>query len=201
MKIIDITTEKQPHYRLGTNEKAVFFMLNRCGKITFELAGIGAEAHIFAFFIGKKNDKGELNITQKHTAPKTISDVLVKSVLFDKSQYSYTGLITLIKQARQGSASQENRALLLSPLAAVSAKPSLEILANDVKCRHAATSSSLNPESLFFVRSRGLSGTQATTLLVSGFFNGALEKIRALGTNTDTVEKIRVKMQTQNMCL
>lgn len=200
MKIIDISTKKQSLYRLNSNEKVIFFMLNRSGEITFELAGTNAEAHIFSFFIGKKNDKGTLDITQKHTAPRTTSRAIVKSILFDESEYNFSGLIAVNKQAKQSDTSQESRALLLSPFASVSTKPSLEILADDVKCKHSATASNLNPEALFFARSRGLSLKQAQQLLVYGFFNDTLEKMRALEVGTNTLEKIEKKIQNIKLC-
>lgn len=196
MKFIDISQDKKNLYTLKKNEQGVFYMFNRNGKITFELAGENAEAHIFSFFVGRKNDKGALNITQKHTAPRTTSRAIVKSVLFDESEYNFSGLIAVNKQAKQSDTSQESRALLLSPLASTSMKPSLEILTDDVKCKHAATSSSLNPESLFFTRSRGLSARQAEQLLVNGFFREAIEKMRVLGMKIRNIEKTI----TQNLC-
>lgn len=185
MKFKDISQDKKNLYTLKKNEQCVFYMLNRNGEITFELAGENAEAHIFAFFIGKKNNQGSLNITQKHTAPRTTSRAIVKSVLFDESEYNFSGLIAVSKQAKQSDASQESRALLLSLLASVSAKPALEILTDDVKCKHSATASSLNPETLFFANSRGLSETQATKLLIKGFFNDSIEKMYTLGVSGD----------------
>ncbi|MEK9151379.1 MAG: SufD family Fe-S cluster assembly protein [Patescibacteria group bacterium] len=194
MKYYDITTDKQTIYRLESNEKVVFFMLNRSGAITFELAGRGAEAHIFAFFVGRNDDKGTLAITQKHIAPETTSHALAKSVLFDASEYAYEGLIAIDKQANRSDASQESRTLLLSPLAQASSKPSLEILANDVKCRHAATASPLNADALFFAQSRGLSGAQAEQLLIQGFIDEAVEKIEKLGVDTATIrESLEIK--------
>lgn len=180
MKCIDITHDIQTTYRLTQNEKAVFFMFNRSGDITFELAGENAEAHIFAFFIGKNEDKATLNLMQKHLAPNTASHALIKSALSDQSTFVYEGLIRIRNDAPLSDASQECRTLLLSPQATASAKPSLEILTDDVRCRHAATVSSPDTDQLFFMESRGLSEPQATTLLVSGFFKDALEKIETL---------------------
>jgi len=188
MKFLYISNDTENIYTLKENEQYVFFLLNRSGSITFELVGRGAEAHIFAFFIGRNDDKGTLAITQRHIAPETTSHALAKSILFDASEYMYEGLIAIGKQADRSDASQESRALLLSPLAPTSSKPSLEILANDVKCRHAATASPLNTEALFFAESRGLSETQAQQLLIQGFFNEAIEKMNALGVKTEDIE-------------
>lgn len=196
MKFINISQDKKSLYTLKQNERCVFFMLNRFGKITFELAGADAEAHIFSFFIGKKNTRGALSIMQKHIAPRTTSRALIKSALFDESEYTYTGLINISKQAKKSDASQESRSLLLSPLARVFANPTLEILADDVKCKHAATVSPLNPENIFFAQSRRLSARQTEHLLVNGFFQEAIEKMRVLGVETGNIEKT----MTKNLC-
>lgn len=185
----DITNEKQSLYHLGTNEQCVFFMLNRSGDITFELAGTGAKAHIFSFFIGRNTDKAMLNLIQNHLAEGTTSHALIKSVLFNEAQCTYTGLIHIDKKALESDASQESRAILLSPDAKVTMKPTLEILADAVHCHHAATASPLSKESLFFTRSRGLSEKQSEDLLIHGFFNEALERMEKLGVETTTISK------------
>ncbi len=189
MKCIDITADKRKTYTLRKNERCVFLMFNRSGEITFELAGIGAEARIFAFFIGTKNVKGALSITQKHLAARTASRALIKNVLFDESECDCAGLINVNKQARESDVSQEIRSLLLSPLARVSAKPALEIFANDIKCRHAATAGALNPEALFFTRARGLSLSQAENLLACGFIQSSLDEMQKY-VSSENNEKI-----------
>lgn len=192
MKFLDITHDTLDTYTLQENEQCVFFMLNRGGAVTFELQGRGAAAHIFAFFVGKDAAQGKLTLTQKHSAPQTTSHALAKSVLFDASQFAYEGLIAIDQEANRSDASQESRALLLSPLAQASSKPSLEILANDVKCRHAATASPLSREALFFAEARGLAPAQARALLVEGFFFDALATMETLGVDT---EDLTAKLQ------
>lgn len=186
MQFKDITTDTQTLYRLNANERCVFFMLNRSGEITFELTGSGAEAHIFSFCIGKNDEKISLRILQNHLAPKTVSHTLIKSIAKDEATCTYDGTIFIDTNASQSDASQESRALLLSPSASVSLKPTLEILTHDVKCHHAATVSPLNDEALFFAQCRGLSHAQAKKLLVHGFLSDALIKMQALGIVEDT---------------
>lgn len=189
MDYTDISTEEKSFYTLKENEKKVFFLFNRGGEITFELSASGAEAHIFAFFVGKQAFSEKLHIIQKHSAQRTTSSLLVKSVLFDDAEFSYEGLIHITKEGEQADASQESRSLLLSPEAKAFTKPALEILANDVRCRHAATVSPLNKESLFFAQTRGLSEKQARKLLLFGFFNEAFDAMKKLGTETSVLEK------------
>jgi|SRR6185369_13192312 len=185
----DITTDTETTYTLSSQEKTVYYMLNRSGNISFELSGEGAEAHIFAFFIGKGADSSKLNIIQKHSAPRTTSSALVKSILMDDSEFTYEGLIRITKDGNQADASQESRSLLLSENATAFTKPALEILADDVKCRHAATVSPISEEALFFAKSRGLSENQATELLLTGFMNDAMNAMKKHGVPIETFEK------------
>lgn len=191
MQFKDISQEKKTLYTLKENEKCVFFLFNRSGEITFKLAGINAEVHIFAFFIGKGVEKYSLQIIQNHRAPKTTSHTLIKSIVSDEAICAYEGTISIDKQSSKSDASQESRAILLSSDALVSMKPTLEILANDVICNHKATASPLNKETLFFAEARGLSCVQAEKLLLSGFWNDALEKIEALGVSVTEMKNIR----------
>jgi Fe-S cluster assembly protein SufD len=187
----DISQDTQALYRLDENEQVVFFILNRTGEITFELIGPGAAAHIFAIYSGSGISKQSLHLIQKHLAPDTTSSALVKAALAGKASFSYDGAIVITRDAHRSDASQESRALLLSPEARVQARPALEILAHDVKCHHAATTAPLNEETLYFVRSRGLSRPEAEKLLVQGFFQEALERMKTLNIDTSLLrEKI-----------
>jgi hypothetical protein len=141
MKYLDISHDQKKIYSLGENEKVVFFLLNRSGEITFKLGAPGAEAHIYALYTGKNDDRHTLNIAQHHHAPHTKSSALVKSVLDDSSSFSYRGTIRIEKKATGTVATQENRNLLLSSTASVETNPILEILNQEVICHHAATTS------------------------------------------------------------
>lgn len=187
MRYRDISHETETLYRLSENEEVIFFMHNRTGKITIELAEPGAGAHVFAFYTGADGSKQSLDLVQRHSAPDTASSALVKAVLGKEASFAYDGAIIIEKDAHRSDASQESRALLLSPSARAEARPALEIFAHDVKCHHAATTAPLNAEALFFAESRGLSKSDAKKLLVSGFFREALERMEKLGVETEAI--------------
>lgn len=176
----DISHDNTPTYTLNAGEQHVFFLLNRSDDITFELSGMNAVAHVFAFFIGKGQDEAHLTISQRHLAPHTTSRVLVKSVLDDSAHFSYRGTLHIAPEASLTDASQENRNLLLSHEAQAFSEPALEILTSDVKCHHAAATGPLNHEALFFAQARGLSKKQAENLLVNGFLRSSVDVLGAL---------------------
>lgn len=189
MKFFDISTDTKSLYQLKKNEKTVFFMLNRSGEITFDMNESGGEAHIFSFFLLSGPEPQTLKLIQKHRAPRTSSQALVKAALAGQGSLAYEGLIHIEQSGNLSEAFQESRALLLSKDAHMFTKPALEILAPDVRCHHAATSSPLNPDSLFYIRSRGLGEKEGRELLLRGFFNEALEKMEVLGAQRVPVEK------------
>lgn len=194
----DISQDTSALYTLNTNEQCVFFMLNRSGDMTFELAGEKAAAHVFAFFVGTKDTQVALNISQKHLTRETTSRVLVKSILHDQSQFSYRGTLHIAENAPLSDASQENRNLLLSREAKAFSEPALEILNNDVRCHHAATTSPLSAEQLFFAETRGLSKAQAKTLLIRGFLHSSLTAMAKLISSQDHEKVLAlVKAETE----
>ena len=78
--------------------------------------------------------------------------------------------------AQQTDAFQECRNLLLSKRAHADAIPGLEILANDVRCTHAAAIAQIDKDQLFYLRSRGLGEPVAQRLVIEGFMAELVER-------------------------
>lgn len=192
----DISTEDISTYTLKENEQCIFFLLNRSGEITFELAGEHAKAHIFAFALDKDSPQ-ELSIIQKHTARHTTSEVMFRSVLSGKAESHYRGLIHITKSGNQSTATQESRALLLSKEARHTSIPSLEILPRDVICHHKASATPFNQDSLYYLESRGLTKEQASRTLINGFIETSFEAILDQGVTEDMLKEVRQNISEQ----
>jgi Fe-S cluster assembly protein SufD len=55
--------------------------------------------------------------------------------------------------------------------------PGLEILADNVRCTHGATSGQIDEDELFYLRSRGIPPVVAKQLIVAGFLNEVIERL------------------------
>jgi Fe-S cluster assembly protein SufD len=110
-----------------------------------------------------------IHATVEHFAENTRSRQHFKSLLYDESCVSFEGKIFVHPEAQKTQSYQLNNTLLLGKLATSYAKPNLEILADDVKASHGATVAKLDPESLFYLRSRGLSLDEAMAYLTTSF--------------------------------
>ena len=97
-------------------------------------------------------------------------------------------MIKVDPAAQQTNALQTNRNLLLSKEAEANSLPGLEILANDVRCTHGATTSRLDQEELFYLLSRGIDRKTAESLISLGFLEEIIEKIPSENISTELRE-------------
>ncbi len=106
----------------------------------------------------------------KFNGPNGFLDQINKSLACDSSHAIFEGAILVPKIAQKTDASQLSRNLLLSKYATIDTKPQLEIVADDVKCKHGATVTQLNNEELFYMRSRGLTLEEASKLQLKSYY-------------------------------
>jgi Fe-S cluster assembly protein SufD len=149
------------------------------GKIWIEndLAGPGATSRVTGAYFADGSQHLDYDTFQEHIAPHTTSDFAFKGALRDSSTSVWRGMIRVEPDAQKTNAYQENRNLILSEQAHADSIPGLEILANDVRCTHGATSSPVNRDELFYCMARGLSRGEAERLIVRGFFQDVLDRI------------------------
>jgi Fe-S cluster assembly protein SufD len=149
------------------------------GRVSMEtqLRGRGAEARVTgAYAIGGRQHI-DFDTLQEHAAPNTTSDLAFRGVLAGRSSSVWRGMIKVDPGAQQTDAFQDNRNLLLSKKAHADAIPGLEILANDVRCTHAAAVAQIDREQLFYLMSRGLTRDSATRLMIDGFLQSLVERL------------------------
>ncbi len=151
------------------------------GKVRMEtkLAGRGSEARVTGGYAGGPGQHLDYDTTQEHAAPNTNSDLAFRGVLAAGATAVWRGMIKVDPGAQQTDAFQESRNLLLSTEAHADAIPGLEILADDVRCTHAAAIAQIDKEQLFYLTSRGLDPAAAKSLIIEGFLESLVERLAA----------------------
>jgi len=146
-------------------------------RVEASLAGEGSNAELKAIYFASGNQFFDFHTLQEHRVGNTRSDLLFKGALQDLSRTVYAGLIKIEKHAARSDAYQANRNLVLSDKAKATSIPMLEIDNNDVRCTHGATVGPVDPEHLFYLRSRGIPEPTAKRMLIQGFFGDVLDRI------------------------
>ena len=134
-----------------------------------KLAGRGSSAKVTGAYAGLGTQHLDYDTTQEHAAPDTVSDLAFRGVLSDAATSVWRGMIRVDRDAQHTDAFQESRNLLLSDRAHADSIPGLEIEADDVRCTHAAAIAQVDPEQLYYLRSRGLLEPDAKRLVIDGF--------------------------------
>jgi Fe-S cluster assembly protein SufD len=137
----------------------------------------GARSDMLAISVARGEQEFDQRTLQDHLKPDTTSDLLYKNALHDQSRTIFSGLIKVEPGAHRTDAYQKVRNLLLSDEAEANSMPGLEILADDVRCTHGATSGQVEPEELFYLKSRGIDDLAAKRLIARGFLNEVVDRL------------------------
>jgi Fe-S cluster assembly protein SufD len=146
--------------------------------IRVKLAGEGLECILNGLYLTRDEQLADHHMIVEHAQPHCASHEYFNGILDDKSKGVFHGRIYVHPLAQKTDAKQTNKNLLLSDHATADTKPQLEIYADDVKCTHGATIGQLNAESIFYLRTRGLSEETARRMLIHAFAGEIIERIR-----------------------
>ena len=141
------------------------------------LAEPGASCELLGLYLAADGQHIDNQTMIDHAAPHTTSREYYKGILSGSSRGVFNGAVIVRKDAQHTSAEQGNRNLLLSRQAEIDTKPSLAILADDVRCSHGATVGHLDDQALFYLMSRGMDETAARSLLVAAFAGEIVDAI------------------------
>jgi len=159
-----------------------------------DLAGQGANGRMSGFYFADGSQHLDHDTQQNHLAAHTTSDLLFKGALKENSRSVWQGMIYVAPGAQQTDGYQANRNLVLSDQARADSIPGLEILADDVRCTHGATVGKIDPDLVFYLRSRGIPTEQSERLVVDGFFDPIMQRIPFDGVRERFHQAIRAKM-------
>jgi Fe-S cluster assembly protein SufD len=143
-----------------------------------EFTGEGAECALLGLFLASGRQHTDSHTRIDHAVPRCASRELYKGVVDGRGRGVFVGRILVRQGAQKTDAQQTNKNLLLSREALVNSVPQLEILADDVKCKHGSTTGQLDPSALFYLRSRGIDEPAARSLLTYAFASDVVGRIR-----------------------
>lgn len=142
------------------------------------LDGEGCETHLCGMAIADKEKSVDVYTHIDHRKAHCNSNELFKFVLDDNAIGSFAGRILVREGSQKTEAYQSNKNLCASSTAHMYTKPQLEIYADDVKCSHGATVGQLDQQALFYMRTRGISESEARLLLQFAFMSDVIENVR-----------------------
>lgn len=184
----------QLNVTLHADAKLRLFVLNAGGAIVRQevhvvTEGEGADILIRGVNLLQDGQHIDVTTTLNHNVAHTTSTEIFRNVVFG-GHGVFQGMIRVAKGAQKTDARLACNTLLLSEDGDFSAKPELEIFADDVQCGHGATAGEINAEHLFYLMSRGIPEARARALLVRAFVGEVVEDLE----NETVVEALEARI-------
>lgn len=155
-------------------------------ELNVSLQGRGARLASNGVLLADARRHVDTRLGIEHVAPDTQCDLLWRGLAGGRGRAVFHGGIEIRAGADGSAASLSNKNLLLSEGAEIDTQPVLVIHADEVQAAHGATVGQLDPQSLFYLRSRGIPAAQARQLLTAAFCR---EPLAALG-NADLIDQL-----------
>ena len=143
--------------------------------VTFN--GEGSKLDCSGAFLAANNEHIDTTLVVDHAVPHCESRELYKGVLDGRGRGIFQGKVIVQPGAQKTDGKQMAQALMLSPDAEFDSKPELEIYADDVICGHGSTSAEIDPDQIFYCKSRGIPEPEARALLIEAFVGEAMDKV------------------------
>lgn len=154
-------------------------------RLTF--SGQEAQFKLHGICLGQGDQHFDSSTIIEHLKGGNNSEQIFKSVLGDRAKSIFSGLVYIEKQAQLANSHQLNKSLILNRGAEAVSQPQLEIYADDVKATHGSTVGQIQPEEIFYLKSRAISESEAVALLCEGF---AAELVYELEDEEQKVETL-----------
>jgi len=169
---------------LAENAKLNLFILNAGGKLVrhevkVDVAGEGAHVEINGVNLVGDNAHIDVTTVLEHNVPNSTANELFRNVVAGDGHGVFQGQIKVAQIAQKTDAQMACNTLLLTDEGDFSAKPELEIFADDVLCAHGATVTDIDDDHLFYMRARGIKEKDARALLIKAFVDEVVEELDA----------------------
>ncbi|MEM7289880.1 MAG: Fe-S cluster assembly protein SufD [Pseudomonadota bacterium] len=169
---------------LAQDAELSVFILNAGGKLVrqeVKVAVIGENANLAIRGVNLVGDGAHIDVTTvlEHNVPHTNAEELFRNVVAGDGHGIFQGQIKVAQPAQKTDAQMACNTLLLTDEGDFSAKPELEIFADDVICAHGATVTDIDDDHKFYLKARGIDEKTARSLLIKAFVDEVVEELEA----------------------
>ena len=177
--VYNLVTQRAMVYEKGTME---WVDSNLGSKTTMKypsciLLEPGAHGEILSMAFAGEGQIQDAGGKMIHLAANTTSKITSKSISKDGGRSSFRGLLKVKKGAVNARSSVSCDALILDAQSRSDTYPVIDSAENQVSIGHEASVSKVSEAQLFYLKSRGLSDEEATTMVVSGFIEPLVKEL------------------------
>ena len=141
------------------------------------LRGDDSRGEFYSIAISNGMQQVDSGTKMIHLGKNTTSRIISKGIAAGKSDNTYRGLVSAHRKATNARNFTNCDSLLIGELCGAHTVPYIEAKTATAVFEHEATTSKISEDQLFYCRQRGLSGEEATALIVNGFVRDVLQQL------------------------
>jgi Fe-S cluster assembly protein SufB len=141
------------------------------------LRGDGSRGEFYSIAVSNGRQQVDSGTKMIHLGKNTTSRIISKGISAGRSQNTYRGLVSAHRRASGARNFTNCDSLLIGNRCGAHTVPYIESKNASAVFEHEATTSKISEDQLFYCQQRGLSGEEATALIVNGFVKDVLQKL------------------------
>ena len=142
------------------------------------IAGDNADNQLNTIYLGKNEQRFDLNYIAELYGKKSNVDIEVQGTLKDNAKKNFKGTIDFKKGSKKATGNENENCMLLSDKAKSIALPMLLCSEEEVEGNHSSSAGKIGEKELFYIMSRGFELKEAMKLMVRAKFNKILEAVK-----------------------
>ena len=142
------------------------------------ISGDRADNRLNTIYIGKNEQRFDLNYIAELYGKKSNIDIEVQGALKGNSKKNFKGTIDFKKGCKKATGNENENCMLLSDKAKSIALPMLLCSEEEVEGNHSSAAGKIGEKELFYIMSRGFELKEAMKLMVRAKFNKILENVK-----------------------
>ena len=142
------------------------------------IAGDNADNQLNTIYLGKNEQRFDLNYIAELYGKKSNVDIEVQGALKDNAKKNFKGTIDFKKGSKKATGNENENCMLLSDKAKSIALPMLLCSEEEVEGNHSSSAGKIGEKELFYIMSRGFELKEAMKLMVRAKFNKILEAVK-----------------------
>ncbi len=184
---------------LGVNSKISWTQVEAGSAITWKypsviLQGDNSIGKFYSVALTSDHMTADTGTKMIHLGKNTKSTIVSKGISSGNSHNSYRGLVKVMPQASGARNYSQCDSMLVGNNCSANTFPYIEVKNNSAVVEHEASTSKINAEQMFYLRSRGLDLEESISLIINGFCKDVFKEL-PLEFSVEAVKLLEMKLE------
>src|SRR5580698_2138563 len=184
---------------LGVNSKISWTQVETGSAITWKypsciLQGDNSVGEFYSVALTNNHMTADTGTKMIHIGKNTKSTIVSKGISSDFAHNSYRGLVKIMPTADGARNFSQCDSMLVGNNCSANTFPYIEVKNNTAVLEHEASTSKINAEQMFYLRSRGLDLEESISLIINGFCKDVFKEL-PLEFSVEAVKLLEMKLE------